>query len=226
MNILYEDNHIIVAVKPQNVPAQADSSGDPDFLSQVKEYVRVKYNKPGAAYIGLVHRLDRPAGGLMVFARTSKAAARLSQQMRTGGIEKKYLAVVEGDLPSSGDMEDWLAKDSQTNTSYVTEADEPGAKCARLTYRVLGRKENLSLVEVHLQTGRPHQIRVQFSSRGVPLMGDVRYGGTKNENLCLWAHTLAFTHPTLKEPMRFTAPPPAVWPWALFTIEDEHTQSS
>ncbi|HBU11294.1 MAG TPA: RNA pseudouridine synthase [Clostridiales bacterium] len=217
-NILYEDNHIIVAVKPRNMPSQADSSGDMDFLSGVREYVRVTYNKPGKAYLGLVHRLDRPAGGVMVFARTSKAAARLAGQMRRHTFEKDYLVVTRAGIPKAGTLKDWLLKDSAANRTRVAKEGEAGAKYAELSYRVAGEKEGLALLKIRLVTGRSHQIRVQLSHMGAPLVGDVKYGGSKNDTLCLWAWGVRFLHPTRQTKMEFYYPPPAVYPWNLFGI--------
>lgn len=217
--VLYEDNHIIVAVKPQNVPSQSDDTGDQSFQDMVRSYIREKYNKPGNVYTGLVHRLDRPAGGVMVFARTSKAASRLSKELAEHRLRKIYYAVLSGrvyDLPDSGELEDWLCKDRAKNTSRVCSEKTPGAKLAKLRYQVLDRKDGLALVRIELQTGRSHQIRVQFASRDVPLAGDYRYGGTKGYPLCLWAGELSLVHPTRKEEMIFQAPLPQCEPWALF----------
>lgn len=226
--VLYEDNHIIVAVKPQNVPSQSDSTGDRSFQDMVREYIREKYNKPGNVYTGLVHRLDRPAGGVMVFARTSKAAARLSKELAEHRLRKVYYAVLSGrvyDLPDRGTLEDWLCKDRARNSSRVCSEHAPGAKQARLDYEVLERKDGLALVRIELGTGRSHQIRVQFASRGVPLAGDYRYGGTKGTPLSLWAGELSFVHPTRKETMTFTAPPPPGAPWDRF-IEPRQAAST
>lgn len=217
--VLYEDNHILVAVKPQNVPSQSDNTGDMSFQDMVREYIREKYNKPGNVYTGLVHRLDRPAGGIMVFARTSKAAARLSKELAEHRLKKVYYAVLSGrvyDLPDSGTLEDWLCKDKSRNTSHVCSEGTPGAKLARLDYQVLERRDGYALVRIELQTGRSHQIRVQFSSRGVPLAGDYRYGGTKGTPLCLWAGQLSLMHPTRREEMTFCAAPPKRAPWNMF----------
>lgn len=216
MKVLYEDNHLIVAVKPQNIPTQADSSGDVDFLSHIKQYVQVKYHKPGAAYIGMVHRLDRPAGGVMVFARTSKAAARLSDQMKKGIFQKQYFAVVQGDIPQSQELVHYLRKDRQMNTTKVVNEDTPGAKRAALSYRTEQEQNGMKLVEVNLQTGRSHQIRVQMSRIAAPLVGDYRYGGAKNGTLCLWSYLVGFEHPTTKENLIFTCLPPDEHPWKLF----------
>lgn len=218
MNILYEDNHIIVAVKPQNVPSQADNSGDMDFLSQIKEYVRVKYNKPGEAYIGLVHRLDRPAGGLMVFARTSKAAARLQKQLMNGSFKKEYYAAMTGNIAPNNTLNGWLVKDEKTNISAVVPKETPGGKYAELSYEIVAQEGGYSLLRINLVTGRAHQIRVQMAHAGAPLVGDRKYGGAQNDYLCLWACALEFTHPVKKEGMGFYCPPPAYSPWVLFEI--------
>ncbi len=216
IEVVYEDNHILVAKKPAGVPSQADSSGDMDMLSMVKEYVRVKYHKPGAVYIGLLHRLDRPAAGLMAFARTSKAARRLSEDIREGRFKKGYLAVVHGDVPG-GTMRDHLLKDMDANLSRAVPADTPGAKYAELSYRVLQKKNGCSLVEIALLTGRSHQIRVQFAARGLPLVGDVKYGGKETGGLALYAYKIGLTHPTTKAYMEFTALP-ATGAFAAFDL--------
>lgn len=225
LEVVYEDNHVIVVVKPQNVPSQPDASGDESVLDMVRESIRVRHSKPGQAFAGLVHRLDRPAGGLMVFARTSKGASRLSRQMRDGGFEKTYLAVVAGAAEERGVLEDWLVKDGQRNVSRVAEPDEEGARRARLSYEALGRSEELSLLRIRLDTGRAHQIRVQMSAAGHPLAGDMKYGGPKAPRLCLWASQLAFEHPTRHERLEFACAPPDIWPWILFREETEPLRS-
>ncbi len=226
MRVLYEDNHIIVVVKPQNLPSQADSSGDADMLSLVKDYVKLKYGKPGEVYIGLLHRLDRPAGGVMVFARTSKAAARLSAQIRAGGLKKLYYALVEGELAPSATLTDWLVKDGKTNNSRVAREGEPGAKYAELSYSVVERKAGVSLLRVELKTGRAHQIRVQLANAGAPLTGDFRYGGKKIDKLCLWSYLIGFEHPTKREWMEFCCAPPREEPWTLFSFAENELQRS
>ncbi len=221
LNVLYEDNHIIVVEKPFNMPTQEDESKDPDLLNMVKEYVRIKYNKPGEAYIGLVHRLDRVAGGVMVFARTSKAASRLSEQVRNRTFEKEYLTVVEGMLKNdSGELIDFLRKDNNTNTVHVVKSNAPGAKEAKLRYDLLESKNGLNLLKVNLLTGRPHQIRVQFSSRQNPIYGDGKYRSSyqSKKGIALWAYRLSFEHPTKKEVMTFELLPQAVTPWDNFRI--------
>ena len=220
--ILHEDNHVIVVMKPQNIACCPDESGDDNLLDCVKRYLKTTYNKPGNAYAGLVHRLDRPTGGVMVFAKTSKAAARLSEQMRNGGFEKRYLAVLCGrPLKDKGTLENYLRKNSINNTVYVCTQTEEGAKFASLDYEIREQKDGLSLAEINLNTGRTHQIRVQFSSINAPVYGDMRYGGEKavRGKLALWAYSLRFTHPTTGEKMRFmVAPPEDGTPWNAFSL--------
>ena len=219
--ILYEDNHILVAVKPPNTPSQEDASGDPDILTLLKQDIKERYNKPGNVYLGLVHRLDRPVGGVMVFARTSKAASRLSDDVRTRNIHKRYLAVVHGLPPHRYErLEHYLKKNTSTNMVSVTTAHDPQGKRAALEYEVLETADGYSLLGIKLETGRPHQIRVQLSHIGCPIFGDQRYGRVQEEvgcNIALWSHRLELTHPIRKEPMSFTAEPPvASKPWNLF----------
>ncbi|MDO5557242.1 MAG: RluA family pseudouridine synthase [Clostridia bacterium] len=211
LNVVYEDNHIIVVVKPPNVPSQGDKTGDDDMLTIVKRYIKEKYNKPGDVYLGLVHRLDRPVGGIMIFARTSKAASRLSQQVRDKEFKKTYLVIVDGKMEEkSGVLEDYLIKDERTNLSRVAKAEEVGAKYAKLDYEVIKYDEgaDLSLVKVNLHTGRHHQIRVQFSSRNHSIYADQKYGTRgKRKKIALWAYKLTITHPVTKEKMTFEAEP-------------------
>ncbi|MDQ1909348.1 RNA pseudouridine synthase [Paenibacillus sp. GD4] len=218
--VLYEDNHVIVVVKPPNVPTQEDHSRDPDLLTLIKADLKQRHQKPGNVYLGLVHRLDRPVGGVMVFAKTSKAASRLSDAVRTRTIRKEYTAVVNGrPKEPQGSLRHHLLKDERTNTVSVVPAGKPGAKEALLDYRVLGSLEGLSLVQIELHTGRPHQIRVQFAAIGCPLVGDQRYGAhlTKpGQQIALWSTQLSFEHPTTKEQLRFTSEPPRSFPWLLW----------
>lgn len=222
ISILYEDNHLLVAVKPQGVPVQADSSGTDDFLSMLKAYIKERYHKPGNVYLGLVHRLDRNAGGVMVFARTSKAASRLSDQIRQRLTEKTYLAVACGcPREKQGHLVHCLLKDSASNRVSVVKPGTTGAKEAVLDYTVLESREGLSLIRVELETGRAHQIRVQMAELGTPLYGDVKYRnlGEKNQNdLALWSWRMEVEHPVKKERMAFTAPPPDTYPWNLFKM--------
>ena len=225
LEILHEDNHILVAVKPQNIPTQADSSRDKDMLTLVKEYLKEKYDKPGNVFVGLVHRLDRPTGGVMVFAKTSKAAERLSEQIRAGEFEKHYYAVTVGTPKEPSDrLTDYLVKDPSTNTVRIGTRVEEGAKYAELNYHVLATTASVALLDVKLGTGRSHQIRVQLASRKNPVFGDVRYGGdclAKGHNLALWAYELRFVHPVTKVIMAFRACPPVdAVPWSSFkTLE-------
>ena len=204
LNILYEDNHVIVVVKEPNVLSQGDATGDKDLLTMVKEYIKEKYNKPGNVYCGLVHRLDRPVGGIMVFAKSSKAASRLSEAIKNHkGFDKRYILVCEGLFKEKeGTFKDYLFKEENGNTVV---SDKAHGKESILNYKVLdeNKEENLSLVEVELITGRHHQIRVQFSSRGHTLYGDNRYGNYTGDNICLFAYKLSFVHPTLKEEKSF-----------------------
>lgn len=222
LNILFEDNHIIVVLKPQNVACCPDESGDSNLLDTLKEYIKIKYEKPGNAFVGLVHRLDRPTGGVMVYAKTSKAASRLSEQMKNGGFEKRYLAVLAGTLAKDkGVLENYLRKNSVNNMVYVCTQTEEGAKFASLDYEIKGLSDGLSLAEINLHTGRTHQIRVQTAAQGAPVYGDMRYGGEKAQKgkLALWAYSLRFTHPTTGEKLRFMAEPPKdSAPWKNFEI--------
>lgn len=175
--ILYEDNHLLLVQKPVNVPVQGDHTGDDDLLSMLKRDLKVRYQKPGNVYLGLVHRLDRPVGGVMVFAKTSKAASRLSDAVRQRAIKRGYLAVVRGAPPQEqGVLEHYLVKDSRENKVYAVPPQHKNAKKAVLQYKTIARRKNLSLLYVELHTGRPHQIRVQLSSVGCPLYGDQKYG--------------------------------------------------
>ena len=216
LNVLYEDNHIIVVEKPINILSQSDSTGDIDLLTMVKSYIKKKYNKPGNVYIGLVHRLDRPVGGVMVFARTSKAASRLNEQIKKHQMRKKYLAVVNGKFGKrAGEFHDFLKKLSDGNTIV-----DPSGKEAILNYEVLefNKDTNHTLVSISLITGRHHQIRVQFSSRGHTLCGDQRYGTFDNTQIALFAYELSFYHPITKELLSFEVLPPKNGYWTEFTL--------
>ena len=222
IDILFEDNHLLVVSKPINVPVQADESGDEDLLSMLKQYLVEKYNKPGEAFLGLVHRLDRPTGGVMVFAKTSKAASRLSEQIRNGDVEKKYLAILEGTTRERSEkLTCYLKKFPQENIVRVVPQLTEGAKYAELDYKVVESKSKYSLVEVRLHTGRTHQIRVQMAGIAHPIFGDMRYGGAlaQKGKLALWAYSLSFLHPITKERLKFIAYPPATeTPWKAFDL--------
>lgn len=217
--ILYEDNHLLIVVKPVNMAVQADDSRDPDLLTLLKQDLKERYQKPGNVYLGLVHRLDRPVGGVMVFAKTSKAASRLSDQVRTRGLKKTYQAVLCGrPQAASATLKDWLIKNEKTNTVRTAAPNTPKAKEAILSYQIQGEKERLTLAEIQLETGRPHQIRVQFASRRTPLWGDQRYNpqARPGQQIALWAVSLTLRHPVTQETMTFTCPPPDNVPWNLF----------
>ena len=211
LKVLYEDNHIIVVKKEPNIPSQADKTGDIDMLSIIKEYLKEKYNKPGNVYLGLVHRLDRPVGGVMVFAKTSKAASRLSNQVREKTFKKKYLAVVDGKFDSA-------KGDERNNMSKFVKPEKKNAKLAKLDYEVLAYNEikNLSLVKVNLHTGRHHQIRVQLAHVGHSIFGDQKYGtrGT-GKQIALWAYELTLEHPVSKETMTFKCLPESNGTWCI-----------
>ena len=215
INIIYEDNHLLVVEKPVNIPVQEDKSKDTDMITILKKYRIEHENKKGDAFIGLVHRLDRPVGGIMVFAKTSKAASRLSEEIRNNTFHKTYLAVVQNKLPKTGILEDYIIKDKNNNISKIT--NKENGKYSALEYKVLNTKDNLSLVEINLITGRSHQIRLQFSSRGNPLVGDSKYGNNPNNiNIALFAKSITFKHPTTKETLTFSLNLPNRYPFNIF----------
>lgn len=213
IDVIYEDNHVLVALKPPNMLSQADKTGDTDILTELKDYVKVRYNKPGAVYLGLVHRLDRPVGGLMVFARTSKAAARLSAQMQKHAMGREYLCVAEGVITEPFTLTDWLVKDERLNRVSVCPPDRPGAQKAILHGTPLASDGATTLVAIRLETGRNHQIRVQLSHSGHPLWGDNRYGhGQPGQQIALWGYKLTIEHPTTHEQLTFLhLPTGGVW---------------
>lgn len=209
LNILYEDNHLLVVEKPVNVPVQADASGDPDLLSLCKAYIKEKYQKPGAVYLGLVHRLDRPVGGVMVFARTSKAAARLSGQFASHGAAKQYAALVSGSPAARGRLAGYILRGETAGSAEMVSRDTAGAKAAALEYRRCTQRDGLTLLDISLLTGRHHQIRCQLANEGFPIWGDQRYNpaAVPGQQLALWAYSLTFEHPVKHERMTFTCPP-------------------
>ncbi len=216
INIIYEDNHLLVVEKPVGIPVQEDKSKDIDMIRLLKDYRIKNENKSGDAYIGLVHRLDRPVGGIMVFAKTSKAASRLSEEIRNNTFHKTYLAVIKGTLKNKENtLNDYLIKNEKENKSYVTSKDK--GKASSLKYKVISEKDNLSLVEINLITGRSHQIRVQFSSRNHPLVGDSKYGNNPNNiDIALFAQSITLVHPTTKETLTFTLKVPNRYPFNIF----------
>ncbi len=214
INVIYEDNHLLVVEKPINIPTQEDNTKDKDLLTILKEYIKKKYNKPGNVYLGLVHRLDRPVGGIMVFARTSKAASRLSEQVRNKTFKKTYNAVVIGNIENTGKLKDYLLKDEKRN---IVKVDEKG-KEAILNFKKLNFKDNMSLVEINLETGRSHQIRVQMSHHGYPLFGDQKYNKNAKvgEQIALFAKKIEFVHPTTNELLTFELDLPNRYPFTIF----------
>ncbi len=204
LNVLYEDNHIIVVEKKPNILSQSDITGDIDLLTMVKKYVKEKYSKPGNVYIGLVHRLDRPVGGIMIFARTSKAAKRLNEQIKNHEFNKTYVAILESNLNKQKDiLIDYLYKDDKTGMSKVVNKDYPKAKKCELHYEVIGYYDDRTIVKINLITGRHHQIRLQFKNLGYSLYGDQLYGKRNKEQIRLYAYKLEFNHPTTKERLEF-----------------------
>lgn len=221
ISILYEDNHLLIVEKPINIPVQEDRTGDADFLSMLKQDIKIRYQKPGNVFLGLVHRLDRPVGGVMVFAKTSKAASRMSDLIRRQAMERTYLAVVRG-VPEKDQatLEHYLLKNNRENKVYTVAATHKKAKKALLDYKMIAKTDDLSLLSVQLHTGRPHQIRVQLSAIGTPIYGDQKYGQNVNrpgQQIALWAHTLRFEHPVKKEMVEVIChPPKEKHPWEIW----------
>lgn len=223
LDILYEDNHLLALNKPAGWPTTHFDGTDETVDRLAKAYLKEKYGKPGNVFLGVVHRLDKPVSGVLVFARTSKAAARLSEQFRGGAVEKTYWAVVEtpsgGRQPpefnrsDSGSLEDYLLKDDPTTRVEVVPAGTPGAQLARLVFTVRGRHDGLTWLELRPHTGRKHQLRVQLASRGCPVYGDTKYGSDRafGPAIALHARGLSFLHPTTKEPVSLTAELPKPW---------------
>ena len=209
LNIIYEDNHIIVVEKIPNILSQDDETGDISMMKLVKDYLKEKYNKPGNVYLGLVHRLDRPVGGVIIFAKTSKAASRLSNEVRDKIFKKEYLTIVDGKFKDkNGTLENYLYKDKKSNTSFVVNKEKKEAKKAVLEYEVLkyDKEQDLSLLKINLHTGRHHQIRVQLSNINHSIYGDQKYGTRgRNKQIALWAYKLTIIHPTKKEKIVFTS---------------------
>ncbi len=219
LKIIYEDNHIIVVEKIPNIPSQGDKTGDIDMLEIIKKYIKEKYNKPGNVYLGLVHRLDRPVGGVMVFAKTSKAASRLSEEVRSRQLKKEYLVVVDGKFEKNKDtLEDYLLKNQQKNISKVVKEGTKNSKIAKIDYETLkyNSEIDLSVLKVLLHTGRHHQIRVQLSSRGHSIYGDQKYGTRgRGKQIALWAYKLTIIHPITKKEMTFTSIPELNKTWKI-----------
>jgi len=219
LNIIFEDNHIICVEKPCNVPVMEDKSKDDDMLKIVKKYIKHKYNKPYNVFLGLLHRLDRPVGGVMVFAKTSKAASRISKQIREKQFKKTYYCIVKEILQNKEDiLTNYLYKDKNNNKSFVTNSSNENAKLAKLEYKVLKEKDGYSLLEINLITGRHHQIRVQLANIGYPIYGDQKYSKiNKKVQIALFAYELSFSHPISKEIVTYKCKPDySTFPWSLF----------
>ncbi|WP_262675919.1 RluA family pseudouridine synthase [Paenibacillus sp. J5C2022] len=221
--ILYEDNHLLVVAKPPGIPSQEDESGDPDMLTLLKQDLKERYNKPGNVFLGLVHRLDRPVGGVMVFAKTSKGASRLSEAVRSRHFGKTYMCItLETPDKAEAELLHYIRKDQKRNQVAVFDKPAPEAKDARLTYRVVAAGEGGSLIAVKLHTGRPHQIRAQLAHIGCPLAGDLKYGaarGAFSGNIALWSTSVSFPHPVTKERVTFRSVPDSVGIWKRYTNE-------
>lgn len=222
INILHEDNHLLVVEKPVNMLVQEDKTKDEDLLTLLKDYIKKEYNKPGAVFLSLVHRLDRPVGGAIVFAKTSKAASRLSDQLRRRVIEREYLGIVRGKVKKEqGKLENYLLKDNQKNEVSIVSKGTKNSQKAILTYKKIKEEKELSLLKVKLETGRSHQIRVQLAGMGYPLFGDQKYGSNINkvgQQIALWSHKLKFKHPTKDEMVEVISYPPKTEPWNKFNI--------
>lgn len=219
--VLYEDNHIIIVNKRSSDLVQGDSTGDEPLDDKVRAYIREKYNKPGDVFLGVVHRLDRPVSGCVVYARTSKALSRLSELFRTRDVRKTYWAIVSERPPAEeGTLSNYLKKNEPQNKSYVYSTEVKGSKLAELSYRVLARSERYYLIEVDLQTGRHHQIRAQLAAAGCPIKGDLKYGSKRSNEgggISLHSRKVSFVHPVKKEEISAEAPLPDDRIWKLFS---------
>ena len=225
MDVVYEDNHIIIVNKRSSEIVQGDKTGDRPLAEEVKEYIKEKYHKPGNVFLGVVHRLDRPVSGLVVFARTGKALARLNEMFRTKEVKKTYWAIV-GNCPSlpEGELCHWLVRNEKQNKSYAYDAEKPGAKQAILDYRLIGRSDRYYLLEVDLKTGRHHQIRCQLAKIGCPIKGDLKYGAPRSNpdgSISLHARRICFIHPVSKKEICVEAPLPEDRLWHSFRSESD-----
>lgn len=217
--IIYEDNHLLVIDKPSGILSQEDHTGDMDVLRLCKQYIKKKYKKPGDVWLGLVHRLDRPVSGLMVLAKTSKAASRLSEEVRKNRMNKTYWALVHGMAPMEANLTHFLQKDKKTNLVKARNAKTKDGKEAKLSFKTIKQSRDYSVIEIDLETGRPHQIRVQLEKIGHPIFGDYKYGEEDSgpgKNMGLRSMKLSFKHPTLDKVMSFSVKPPKQQPWDIF----------
>ena len=223
MTVVYEDNHIIVVNKTASEIVQGDKTGDTPLSETVKEYIKVKYNKPGNVFLGVTHRLDRPVSGLVVFAKTGKALSRLNDMFRLGEVKKTYWAIVkERPKELEGELVHWMVRNEKQNKSYAYDKEKPNSKKAILRYKLIGHSQNYHLLEVDLQTGRHHQIRCQLAKMGCPIKGDLKYGSPRSNpdgSICLHARRVTFVHPVSKEVIDITAPLPLGNLWNGFDME-------
>ena len=224
MEVLYEDNHIIAVNKNSSEIVQGDKTGDTPLSESVKAYIKEKYNKPGEVFLGVTHRLDRPVSGVVLFARTSKALTRLNEMFRTQAVKKTYWAIVKA-APEQTEarLEHSLVRNEKQNKSYAYDREKPHSKKAALSYRLIGRSDNYSLLEVHLETGRHHQIRCQLAKIGCPIKGDLKYGfprSNPNGGISLHARSVEFVHPVSKQAITIVAPTPEDEKlWAILSPE-------
>ena len=220
LSVLYEDNHLIAINKPAGTLVQGDATGDEPLSERVKAYIKDKYHKPGAVFLGVVHRLDRPVSGVVIFARTSKALARMNALFQKRETEKTYWALVASPpTADAGNLVHWLIKDEAKNKTTAFKTEHPQGLRSELNYKVIKRLNNLFMIEVKPITGRPHQIRVQLASMYCPIVGDVKYGfpqANSDGNICLHARVLSFRHPVSQQPITITAPLPRTEFWNYF----------
>ena len=213
LNVLYEDNHLLAVSKPAGLATMGVAADQPSLLAAAKEYIKRRYDKPGNVYLGAMSRLDAPVTGVVLFARTSKAAARLTEQFRSRKVDKAYWAIVAGEPPAEDSCIDWLVKDERHRKMHLARPGQAGAQEARLSYRRLFRLPRHWVLEIALETGRKHQIRLQLAERGFPILGDRKYGSSAAfpSGIALHSRRLGFTHPTLGTPVELTAPAPKSW---------------
>ncbi len=223
MDVVYEDNHIIIVNKRSGEIVQGDKTGDRPLAETVKDYIKVKYHKPGNVFLGVVHRLDRPVSGLVLFARTSKALTRLNDMFRTGEVHKTYWAIVKNTpAQPEGTLENWIVRNEKQNKSYAHDHEVPGAKRALLSYRIIGKTDRYTLLEIQLMTGRHHQIRCQLAHMGCPIRGDLKYGAPRSNpdgGISLMAKQIDFIHPVTKERITIKAPTPSDALWQALAPE-------
>lgn len=225
MNVVYEDNHLIIVYKEAGEIVQGDKSGDEPLSEMVKQWIKEKYQKPGNVFLGVVHRLDRPVAGLVIFARTSKALTRLNEMFRNGDIHKTYWAIVQQPpIESENTLTDWLVRNTQQNKSYAYNMPAPMAKKSILHYKTISSTERYTLLEVNLMTGRHHQIRCQLANIGCPIKGDLKYGAARSNpdgSICLLSHKVEFVHPVSKKKIKVVSPLPMDYLWQAINPKNE-----